>query len=113
MNAELKSDFRTATKDEVVEQMRHFLITHGCKCVPNLNDEFSNKETVYQLLYWALSNYESLQKEEYLAYYLRPVEVPSELMFMQTNENLRELFDAYKELQAEVRVVVVREQNWN
>ncbi len=105
LNAELKADFRTATKDEVVEHMRHFLIKHGCMCVPNLNDEFSNKGTINQMLYWVLSNYESLQKEEYLAHYLSPVEVPSEYMFMQTNENLRELFDAYKELQVEVRVL--------
>lgn len=103
LNAELKADIRTASRDEAIEDMRHFLVTHKCTFVPQHNAGFVRKESIYQMLHWVLSNYEILQKEEYLARYLRHVEVPSEYIFMQTNENLRELFDAYKELQAEVR----------
>lgn len=106
MNAELKVDLRDVGKDKVIEEMRHFLVTHSCTCIPVNNDEFGRKEAIYRMLHWALSNYESLQNEEYLARYLGPIEVPSEYMFMQTNENLLELVDAYKELQTKVRIIV-------
>lgn len=108
LNAELKADLHDAdaAKDEVIEDMRRFLVTYRCTCVPDKNDEFGKKEAINRMLHWALSNYESLQNEEYLARYLRPIEVPSEYMFMQSNENLLELFDAYKELQTKVRMIV-------
>lgn len=106
LNADLKTDLRVASRDMVVENMRHFLIRHKCKCAlfPDHNDGFGQKEVIYQILHWVLSNYEHLRKEEYLARYLTPFDVPSEYhLSMSTNVNLRELLDAYKELQAEVR----------
>jgi hypothetical protein len=105
LNADLKADLRVVSRDTAVENMRHFLMRHKCKCVlPDHNDGFGQKEVIYQILHWVLSDYELLRKEEYLARYLTPFDIPSEYhLSMPTNGSLRELLDAYKELQAEVR----------
>ncbi len=88
----------------VAEEMRLFLMMHKCKCLPSDKDGFSRKETIYPVLHWVLSEYENLRKRTYLSRYLMPVDVPAEYFSMQANGNLEELFEAYKELQEEVRI---------
>jgi len=79
-------------------------MTHKCKCLPSDKDGFRRKETIYPVLHWVLSEYENLRKRAYLSRYLMPVDVPMEYLPMTTNGNLEEIFEAYKELQEEVRI---------
>ncbi len=100
---DLKADVRASSRDEIVDKMRLFLMTHKCKCLPNDEGGFSTKEAMYPVLHWVLSEYENLRKRTYLSRYLMPVDVPVEYLSMQTSGDLLELLDAYKELQEEVR----------
>ena len=43
---DLKADVRASSRDEVVEKMRLFLMSHKCKCLPTDEDVFSTKEAI-------------------------------------------------------------------
>eukprot|EP00578_Thalassiosira_sp_NH16_P012391 CAMPEP_0181124452 /NCGR_PEP_ID=MMETSP1071-20121207/26491_1 /TAXON_ID=35127 /ORGANISM="Thalassiosira sp., Strain NH16" /LENGTH=635 /DNA_ID=CAMNT_0023209763 /DNA_START=418 /DNA_END=2325 /DNA_ORIENTATION=+ len=109
LSSHLKADVQAVPRDEVVEEMIQFLLVHKYKLIPS--DEYERldwtdgvrngrKETIYPILHWVLSDYETLRKRTYLSQYLLPVDVPTDYL-LQTNGNLEELLDAYKELQAE------------
>ena len=111
LSSHLKADVQALPRDEIVEEMIQFLLVHKYKLIPS--DEYERldwmegvrngrKETIYPILHWVLSDYETLRKRTYLSQYLLPVDVPTDYL-LQTNGNLEELLDAYKELQAEVR----------
>jgi hypothetical protein len=104
LKPDLKADVRASSRDGVAEEMRLFLMTHKCKCLPSDEDGFRRKESIYPVLHWVLSEYENLRKRTYLSRYLMSVDVPMEYLSMQTNGNLEELLEAYKELQEEVRI---------
>jgi len=102
LNSEVKADIRVSPREEVVELMLQFLLVHKCPCISAVDDIIvGQKAVIYPILHWVLSEYEQLEKRAYLSQYLMPIEVPSEYL-IQTNGNLDELLDAYKELQAEV-----------
>jgi intraflagellar transport protein 81 len=61
-----------------------------------------DKETMYTIMHWCLSNLDRLQKRAYLARYLMPVEVPSEFL---GDDNINDLIATVKELQAEFKVI--------
>ena len=113
LNSNLKADVRVVQRDDVVDEMLTFLLMHICKSIPSDEDERlgwatglrnGEKETVYPILHWLLTEYDSLRKRTYLSQYLLPVDVPPEyLMRTSSGGNLEDLLEAYKELQAEVR----------
>ena len=80
LRPDLKADVRASSRDEVVEEMRLFLMTHKCKCLPCDEDGFRRKETIYPVLHWVLSEYEQLRKRTYLSRYIMPVDVPMEYL---------------------------------
>ena len=116
LDANLQADVRAAQRDDVVDQILQFLLLHKCDCIPSNGSEderlfvfveglrTGQKDAIYPILHWVLSEYESLEKRTYLSQYLMPVDVPTEYL-MQGNGNLEELFEAYKELQAEVSIL--------
>jgi hypothetical protein len=104
LKPDLKADVRASSREEVVDEMRLFLMTHKCKCLPSDEDGFRKKDKIYPVLHWVLSEYENLRKRTYLSRYLMPVDVPMEYLTTQTNGNLEELVEAYKQLQEEVRI---------
>ena len=117
LDANLQADVRAAQRDDVVDQILQFLLLHKCDCIPSNGSEderlfafveglrTGQKDAIYPILHWVLSEYESLEKRTYLSQYLMPVDVPTEYL-MQGNGNLEELFEAYKELQAEVSIIL-------
>ncbi len=76
LKPDLKADVRASSRVGVAEEMRLFLMTNKCKCLPSDEDGFRRKETIHPVLHWVLSEYESLRKRTSLSRYLIPVDVP-------------------------------------
>ena len=76
LNSDLKADVRVPPREDVLEQMIHFLLIHKCQLLPGDEEERyrwieesireGQKDTIFKLLHWALSNYEQLKKRCYL-----------------------------------------------
>jgi intraflagellar transport protein 81 len=60
-----------------------------------------DKKTVHPILYYLLKNLPDLKKRAYLAKFLVPITVPPEFL---TDDDMRNLFQEYKDLQAEFQV---------
>ena len=89
---------------EVIGRIVLFLQTHKCDLLPSLSSEdewddwISSKDILYSLLHWTFSNSDQLTKRCYLAPFLMPIEVPTEILSDQ-NDDLYEMFEGYRELQ--------------
>ena len=107
LDAEMKADVALEPKELVVEKLVHFLATHKCKLLPPNGsdltewiDSIVDDSNAMRILHWMLSNYQHLQKRTYLARFLIPIDVPQEYLH-QSDSNLLEAVNDYKELQAE------------
>ena len=91
-------------RGEVIGRIVHFLQTHKCDLLLSLSSEdewddwFNSKDILYSLLHWALSSSDQLTKRCYLAPFLMPIEVPTEIL-SDNNDDLYDLFEGYRELQ--------------
>lgn len=61
-----------------------------------------DKETLYTVMHWCLSNYDRLKKRSYLAKYLMPVEISPDYL---GEDLINELVATVKEMQAEFKIV--------
>ena len=107
MDSAMEGDCRD--EDETVRSTRisAFLTMLNCPTLPPMDDvekrdaylqqlATGNKQIVYAVLHWVLSNYERLAKRAYLGKFLVRIEPPSD--FMQ-DDALIDLVDRYRELQ--------------
>lgn len=89
---------------EVIGRIVQFLKTHKCDLLPSLScedewdDWISSKDILYSLLNWTLANSDQLTKRCYLAPFLMPIELPTEIL-SDNNDDLYDMFEGYRELQ--------------
>jgi len=97
-------DIQRETQDKTQERICGFLKVLGYPSDFNPNFQrdvvHGEKRTIQHLLFWLVSKMPELQRRAYTAKFLVPLEIPDEFL---GDEEMRETFQIYKDLQAEFR----------
>jgi intraflagellar transport protein 81 len=107
MNIDPQQDvnLKYETPDKSTERITEFLRVMNYPS--NFDQQFQNnlmqgdRKTIYPILYYLLKNLPDLRKRGYLAKFLVPINIPPEML---TDDDMKSLFQQYKDLQAEFQV---------
>lgn len=110
-------DIRNESEEGLAVRITQFLVILKCKLIPSINGndptnrqqwmrELSqgNKKVILPIMHWLLSSHNTLCKRAYLARFLVPIDLPTEIK-MQCNNDLKSLIEEYTKMQDEFKRV--------